>query len=246
MQLLAKIFIRGKISTLTGLAIGGSDDDVMIGGIDNSVIKTSEGVPYIPGSSIKGKIRSLLEKRDGKNICNCGNCNICAIFGTGAGNEEAQVGPTRVYVRDALINEQSKKMMEDKEGIFKELELTYTESKVENTIDRKTSKAKNPRQTERVPASTRFDFEMVFNILEEKDIERFRELIVGLRMLEDDYLGSSGSRGYGRIEFKDIVMDIKTREEYETNNESIELYTGELDSFDFDDLKERLLEKVGF
>ncbi|SDD13213.1 type III-A CRISPR-associated RAMP protein Csm3 [Halanaerobium congolense] len=246
MQLLAKFFIKGKIETLTGLSIGGSNDDVMIGGIDNNVIKTSEGVPFIPGSSLKGKLRSLLEKTEGKNICNCGNCDICAIFGTGAASKDPQVGPTRLFARDALMNDETKEMMENKTGIFKELELTYTEGKWENTIDRKTSKASNPRQTERVPASAKFDFELVFNILEEADYDRLKELIVSLRMLEDDYLGSSGSRGYGRIKFVDLNIGVKTKKEYESDNEIKELFKGQLDEFNFEDLKSEIKEKVGY
>ncbi|MFW6030641.1 MAG: type III-A CRISPR-associated RAMP protein Csm3 [Halanaerobiales bacterium] len=245
MQLLAKFFIKGKIKTLTGLSIGGSNEDVMIGGIDNNVIKTSEGVPFIPGSSLKGKLRSLLEKIEGKNICKCGSCDICAIFGTGAAGKDPEVGPTRLFARDALMDEKTKNMMENKEGIFKELELTYTEGKWENIIDRKTSKAKDPRQSERVPSSAQFDFEMVFNKLEEADYDRLKELIVGLRLLEDDYLGGSGSRGYGRIEFNDLNIGVKTRKEYEKDNEIIKLFEGQLDDFDFEELKSKVKNKVG-
>jgi len=245
MKLLAKFFIKGKIKTLTGLSIGGSNEDVMIGGIDNNVIKTSEGVPFIPGSSLKGKLRSLLEKTEGKNICQCGACDICAIFGTGAAGKDPEVGPTRLFARDALMDKKTKEMMENKTGIFKELELTYTEGKWENTIDRKTSKATNPRQSERVPASALFDFEMVFNILEEKDYDRLRELIVGLRLLEDDYLGGSGSRGYGRIEFNDLSIGMKTRKEYENDNKIIDIFEGQLDEFNFEDLESKVKNKVG-
>ena len=72
MKLMGKLFIDGKIKALTGLHIGGSKTDAAIGDIDNCVIKTSEGVPYIPGSSLKGKLRSLLEKKENKDLCNCG------------------------------------------------------------------------------------------------------------------------------------------------------------------------------
>ena len=103
MRLRGKLFINGKIRTLTGLHIGGSTTDVAIGDIDNSVIKTTEGVPYIPGSSIKGKVRSLLEKVEGKNICTCGECNICIIFGNVANIRSEEVGPTRLIVRDSFL-----------------------------------------------------------------------------------------------------------------------------------------------
>ena len=54
--------ITATIEIVTGLHIGGNNDEIKIGGIDNPVIKnplTNE--PYIPGSSLKGKIRSLIE-----------------------------------------------------------------------------------------------------------------------------------------------------------------------------------------
>jgi len=220
----------------------------VIGGIDNNVIKDSEGVPFIPGSSLKGKMRSLLEKKKGKDrVCNCGNCNICAIFGKGAGNEdeELRVGPTRVYVRDAMLDGETKKDMEEKKGMFAELELTYTESKWENVIDRKISKADHPRQQERVPAGARFDLYLVFNILQNEDIERFGDVIVALRLLEDDYLGGNGSRGYGRIKFDDLSISIKTTEDYESDNKDREVYNGTLDRLSFSQIKQKISELIG-
>ena len=114
---------------------------------------------------------------------------------------------------------------------FKELELIYTESKWENVIDRLTSRADHPRQTERVPRGAEFDFQMVFNLMEEKDIERFYYLISGLNLLEDDYLGGNGSRGYGRIEFTDLQIAVKTIADYQSANEAEILYTGTLKDF---------------
>lgn len=245
MKLRAKLIMEGQIKAVTGLSIGGSEANVAIGGIDNNVIKTSEGVPFIPGSSLKGKLRSLLEKKEGKNVCNCGACYICAIFGTGAGNRQPKVGPTRLYVRDSMLNEDTKRKMEDEEGEFSELELNYTEGKWENNIDRKTAKASNPRQTERVPAGARFDFNMVYNILEIDDLDRFKQVIVGLRMLEDDYLGGNGSRGYGRIKFKNFEFKIKTIKEYEGDNQARTLYEGELSELAFADVKQKLETKLG-
>ncbi|NLK44690.1 MAG: type III-A CRISPR-associated RAMP protein Csm3 [Tissierellia bacterium] len=230
MKLRGKIFIDGKIEALTGLNIGGSMTDIVIGGIDNSVIKTPEGVPYIPGSSLKGKMRALSELREGikenpkKNkkkdtdLCDCGKCDICAIFGVMANHRKDNLGPTRLIVRDAHLNEEIKEQMKNKEGIFSELEFIYTESKWENVIDRKTSQAKHPRQTERVPAGAKFDFNMVFNIFENQDIERFYLLLTAMAMLEDDYIGGSGTRGYGSIKFIDFDVKVKSIEDYKTNN----------------------------
>ena len=246
MRLRGKLFIQGKIKTLTGMSIGGSTTDVVIGGIDDSVIKTSEGVPYIPGSSLKGKLRSLLEKSEEnvKDICDCGkaDCNVCVIFGTGANKRTLEAGPTRLIVRDAHLNNKIKEKMENKEGEFKSLELIYTEGKWENSINRLTSKATNPRQTERVPKGAEFDFQMIFNLMEEEDIERFIYLMQGFLLLEDDYLGGSGSRGYGRIEFGDFKIGLKTLADYESTNEQEILYEGLVK--DFAQEKEKFRQKL--
>ncbi len=232
MRLIGKIFLDGKIEAITGLSIGGSKIDTVIGGIDNGVIKTSGGVPFVPGSSLKGKMRSLLEKYIGLNsnsatgICNCGkaDCVVCTIFGVGADKREEETGPTRLLVRDAFLNDNTKKQMEEKEEIFKDLELAYTEGKWENIIDRKTSKAAHPRQIERVPAGAKFDFNMVFSLFYEEDIDKFSNIIKSMNLLEDDYIGGSGSRGYGRIKFKEVSINLKTVKDYEKNSQGTLLY----------------------
>ena len=61
LRLQGKYIIQGKIKVLTGLHIGGPTTGLNIGGVDNIVIKDAKGKPYIPGSSLKGKMRSLLE-----------------------------------------------------------------------------------------------------------------------------------------------------------------------------------------
>ena len=174
-KLLGKVVIKGIIKAETGLAIGGSTVGMDIGGVDNPVIKDAEGKPYIPGSSLKGKMRNLLEKELGLasndkriwivenrisiHMCNDPNCKVCNIFGrttrdkpyeTVAGGQtkidKENVTPTRLIVRDAFLTEESEKWLK---GLPTDLE--YTEVKFENVIDRITSAA-NPRQTERVPA----------------------------------------------------------------------------------------------
>lgn len=217
MKLRGKIFIDGKIEALTGISIGGSKTDSIIGGIDNSIIKTSEGVPFIPGSSLKGKMRALYELRERGYTCDCSNCEICAIFGLGANKRNNEIGPTRLIVRDALLNEEVKDQMKNKEDIFKELELIYTEGKWENLINNRTSRA-DPRQTERVPAGAKFDFNIVFNIFEDIDVDRFYQLLSAMSMLEDDYIGGSGSRGYGRIKFIDFDLKLKSTKDYKLGN----------------------------
>jgi CRISPR-associated protein Csm3 len=214
MRLLAKIIIRGQIETLTGLHIGSDKNTLDIGGMANAVIKDSQGRPYIPGSSLKGKMRCLLEREagiekgeDSNGIHKMGD--IAKIFGIGA-NDNNDFGPTRFYARDAYLSKESAKMMEDKSYKFRELEFDYTESKMENVIDRFTSRAVHPRTMERVPAGAKFDFEFVYNVFDDENTSTyFNKVKLGMALLQDDYIGGSGSRGYGQIKF--IVKDVEVK-----------------------------------
>ena len=261
MKILKKVFINGKIEILTGLHIGGSSTALDIGGIDSNVIKNANGVPYIPGSSIKGKMRSLLEmkyseytqytglvdngKVDMKAIKEKGlteteedlkkkfNLKIQKLFGSVAKESDFK---TRLIVRDAYIDENILKQMTNKTGNFEKLELDYTEGKWENTIDRLTSTA-NPRQLERVPAEAEFDFSFVLTFYEETDNELVKMLLEGMQLLQDDYLGGSGSRGYGQIVFKNISLSKKTAENYQNHASASEIIKNKtLDEIKIDEL----------
>lgn len=203
--------ITGTISCITGLCIGGTSNALEIGGISQEVIKnpiTKE--PYIPGSSLKGKMRSELEKKYG-NIskdkfgeysqpCGCGkeDCLICKIFGAHK-KPGAASAPTRIIVRDAILTEESKK-------IIAELPIdhgSYLERKVENIVKRNTGTADTPRTIERVPAGLSFDFEIVLRIFEGDDEKELIDYVLeGMKLVELSYLGGSGSRGYGQVKFK--------------------------------------------
>ncbi len=209
--------ITGKIVLKSGLHIGGGDASMKIGGIDNEVIKhpiTNE--PYIPGSSLKGKIRSLLEWRLGLVGINDGKptditknypadikenaLKIVQLFGNGGDikdNEELskKVGVTRVSFNDANLMDKVK-----------------TEVKFENTINRITSKADNPRQTERVPSGAEFEFEITIKVFE-NDKNLVELLKEGMKLLELDSLGGNGSRGYGKIKFENLEEDGKNIQE---------------------------------
>lgn len=204
--------ITGRIVVDTGLHIGADNNKIEIGGMDNPIIKnplTQE--PYIPGSSLKGKMRALLEWRfdkvakNGGKPCGCGkpDCEICRVFGSANSDKEIAKdrGPTRLIVRDAVLSK------EDAENFKKGLPLI--EEKSENSINRITAVA-NPRPIERVVPGTSFDFEIVYRIIDtkdggEKDEEYFKKVVIeGLRLLQDDYLGGGGSRGNGKISFKDL------------------------------------------
>jgi len=202
-QLVKKIKINTSITLITGLHIGGNSENVEIGGIDNPVIKlASKGdVPYIPGSSLKGKMRCLLEQAAGapKVGLDAKVNNLFGITESKANNTSNQ--PSKIIVRDAMLSEDSKKMLLDCDN----LDMPYTENKFENVIDRVKGIAQHPRQTERVPAGAEFNAEFVINVWDDDDEQELLALFEkGIRLLENDYLGGSGSRGYGQIKFGEM------------------------------------------
>lgn len=196
-QLTKKIKINTTITLLTGLHVGGSTDNVEIGGIDNPVIKiaSKDNQPYIPGSSIKGKMRCLLEQMAGSAKVG-GDPIINNLFGSADAKNPL---PSRIIVRDAMLDEKSAEYLKNCEN----LDMPYTESKYENIIDRVKGTAEHPRQTERVPAGAFFNVEFIINIWDNKEKELLDTFSKGINALENDYLGGSGSRGYGQIRFSD-------------------------------------------
>jgi len=228
MQLLDYMTLRGRLRCVTGLRVGGAAETIEIGGLDNPVIKHPiTGLPYVPGSSLKGKMRALLELRldkidprpqlDGRQNRDYGEvhrpggygcegeaCPICRIFGSNAG--EGKIGPGRLIVRDAYL---TKKSEADMQVQLREGE-PITEIKYENTINRITAMA-NPRQMERVPAGVEFEFEIGYRVFDtgdggETDRALFEHVVEGLQLVQADALGSSGSRGYGRVAFEGLTL----------------------------------------
>ena len=202
-QLVKKIKINTSITLITGLHIGGNSENVEIGGIDNPVIKlASKGdVPYIPGSSLKGKMRCLLEQAAGAPKVGLDEKvnNLFGITENKANNTSNQ--PSKIIVRDAMLSDDSKKMLLDCDN----LDMPYTENKFENVIDRVKGIAQHPRQTERVPAGAEFNAEFIINVWDDDDEQELMALFEkGIRLLENDYLGGSGSRGYGQIKFGEM------------------------------------------
>jgi len=202
--------ITGKIEVITGLHIGAGSDTIEIGGMDNPIIKnpfTNE--PYIPGSSLKGKMRSLMEwnlglitNNDGKP-CQCGKCDVCRIFGSSA--DTSKLGPGRLIMRDAFLSEESKERFQDGNAL---------EEKSENTINRITAKAM-PRPLERVTPGILFNFDFSFKVFDmDKDGNYLDKIVLkAMKLLELDYLGGGGSRGNGKIKF----LDLKDEEGKEIN-----------------------------
>lgn len=219
MQLKSIRTLKGRIYLRTGLHIGAGKETVEIGGLDQPIVKDPlSGAPYIPGSSLKGKMRSLLEVGvvmgtrpetrefivDKKTPCGCGkkDCPICVLFGAhnDPGKCEQDLGPTRLLVRDAML------CTEDMER-FKRGELPM-EIKYENTINRVTGTADNPRPLERVPAGVSFEMNIALKVF---DVDKADDLVAwlfkGLKLVELDALGGGSSRGNGQVVFEDLTLD---------------------------------------
>jgi CRISPR-associated protein Csm3 len=206
MKLYRKLIVRGKLTILTGLHIGDSKESVDIGGVDSPVVRRKDNnQPYIPGSSIKGKMRSLLDVAHGQSdTTRQPEHPIGAFFGALPARDANNGVPSRLIVRDAYMSEESVAFFRDSEFT----DMPFTEVKFENTIDRIRGVAQHPRQFERIPAGSKFDVEFVINVFGESvedassQEQEFMKLFwMGIRLLEDDYLGGSGSRGYGQVKF---------------------------------------------
>lgn len=224
---LEKIYrIDATLEAVTGIHIGSSNSEMHIGGIDSPVIKhphTDE--PYLPGSSLKGKIRSLLEWRFGLVAANEGKpvsasylskveqgteqfdgaWAIARLFGvSGDANESLarDLGPTRVSFWDANLCSEWRQLRRNN------IEL-LTEEKMENSINRISGVADNPRSIERVPAGSPFKLTITLKKLSVDNELLLTLLLQGLKLLELDGIGGSGSRGYGKVALKDIRLDGK-------------------------------------
>lgn len=217
-KLKKKIIYQGKIKALTGLHIGGTNSAMGIGGPDSFVVRnplTKE--PYIPGSSIKGKMRSLLEIMDGTIGGAIGTevqhgpsenpeARSVKLHGTAKKNHQR---PSRLQVRDAHMN-----LTKGNKKVFEDTDLLYTETKTEVVIDRITSVAM-PRTIERVPAGVEFELNMVLNVFDKDDEDELKSALdLSIKLLEDDYLGGSGSRGYGQVEIVIEKIEERTVDSY--------------------------------
>ena len=221
-QLTSITTIEATLELVTGLRIGAGDSEMHIGGVDNTVIKHPHTqAPYIPGSSLKGKMRSLLEWRSGavkegpldKQALNDANekmkpevKRILQLFGIGGGDLKddqdlaRELGPTRVSFWDCNLNADWEKQIRDDN-------LSLTEVKSENSINRISGVALNPRQTERVPAGALFDFRLSIKQLAGDGEELLDTVLQGLKLLELDSVGGSGSRGYGKVKFVGLKIN---------------------------------------
>ncbi len=242
LKLEKKVFIRGSITAKTGMHIGGSSIGLSIGGADKVVVRDPvTRLPYLPGSSLKGKIRSLLEKSLGKvnisknrrggyegKLCDNPEEPIVQLFGFPAEADKmtyAESAPTRITVRDCHLR--NKEDLESAENT----DMYCTEIKTEVSIDRLTSAA-NPRNFERVPAGAVFDFELVLDLYNVDDavvvdgVKRsdcFIDLLQqGMALVEEDYIGGQGSRGYGQVRFTVEHVLERTAEDYRSGGTPVE------------------------
>lgn len=248
-----KFRLTSTILVETGLHIGGGGERLDIGGLDHPVIRDPlTQYPYLPGSSIKGKLRSILERwlnkplnrqaRTGglsiyRHECNdvgrwnveiaegqhreyegASDCELCRIFGsTGVDflaqsngefrKDKGRNAPARLIVRDCHLRN-AERLEKLKTGLY------MTEWKFENGLDRVTAAA-NPRQVERIPKGAEFEFGIVYTADNEVQIvQDFQHLEIAIAILEDDALGGHGSRGYGKIKFKDFQIFYRGKTEY--------------------------------
>src|SRR4030081_3412959 len=219
LKLIGKLLLEGELHCETGLHVGAGKGSLEIGSSDNPVIKDAFGRPYIPGSSLRGRLRSLLEQSSGMTVpaelvylskrrgqevrihqSDRPDDEICILFGRNSGRmdrvvgdvlDSSQASPARLAAYDAPLDPDSitPHMREN-------LDDELTEVKSENAVDRITSQA-NPRTLERVPAGAKFKLRVILDILCEEDKVLFSRIIEGLRLMEDDSLGGGGSRGNG-------------------------------------------------
>jgi len=248
LKLIGKLILEGELTCETGLHIGAGKGSLEIGGADNPVVKDSHGRPYVPGSTLRGRVRSLLEqatgaavpselvyisKRKGQEVrihqSDRPDDEICLLFGRSPGRMEKVGGgdieggiatPARLSVFDApLVPESITPQMRET------LDDELTEVKSENAIDRITSQS-NPRTLERVPAGARFRIRMVLDVLCSEDTALPAVLAQGLRLLEDDTLGGGGSRGSGRVSFSGLSLKWRGRDYYAAGAPERELASG--------------------
>ncbi len=271
--LLGKLTLNSQLLVQTGLHIGRGGENLDIGGLDKPVIRDPlTTYPYLPGSSIKGKLRSILERLLNKRLNRAGGsgtlryesddlangfteveenifipyegaktCQISRLFGSTGGSKfwmsvetareeglwennsttriieglncvrinRGRSSTARLIIRDShLLPDSAEKLKKVDTGLF------MTEWKFENGIDRVTAAA-NPRQLERVPAGSKFQFELVYTVEDAvQAIEDLQNIAIALAILEDDALGGHGSRGYGKVRFQNFNLSYRSLEQY--------------------------------
>lgn len=199
--MLKKIEITGEIEVVTGMHIGGSSAFAAIGAVDSPIIRdVTLNLPMIPGSSLKGKIRTLLAKEYNLTVASIPDNDderITRLFGCA---KKGAVKKSRVIFSDMILANNDKL---SNKGIQNGIEI-----KSENTINRATAVA-NPRQIERAVRGSVFNMDLIYEVEDDKQlIEDMKTLGEGFRLLQYDYLGGNGSRGYGKVKFNDLLAEV--------------------------------------
>jgi CRISPR-associated protein Csm3 len=223
-KLVKKLFVSGHVTALSGLHIGGADAGFGIGGTDQIVVRDAFGRPYLPGSTLKGRMRSLLEQSLGKIRFSggqalpwAGNDELGRLFGRGSDDNERGGTAARLLVRDGAL-ENWKELLDSRHT-----ELPFTEVKTEIAVDRISARA-TARHIERVPAGARFSMRLVLSIHEGDDeAAMLRLLCEALTLVQDDALGGHGSRGYGEISISIDRIEVRDRAAY-TGGGSLQPY----------------------
>lgn len=197
----SKLLLCGEIEVVTGLHIGGSEGFSAIGAIDSPVVRDSvTRLPMIPGSSLKGKIRTLIARDLNKSAFDNhenDHIKIRRLFGS---SKDEKLKRSRLIFSDCIMTP------ENRQEIINAGAMSVTEAKFENTINRATGVA-NPRQIERVVRGAKFPFELIYEVIEPTEIaEDFETLSQGLKLLQYDYIGGHGSRGYGKVKFNNLEL----------------------------------------
>jgi CRISPR-associated protein Csm3 len=196
----AKIQITGDIEVKTGMHIGGSSVFAAIGAVDSPVIKdVRTNLPMIPGSSLKGKMRTLLAKEYNTKLGKPDDDAPCLLRLFGCAKKD-HVKPSRVQISDMLLKNESELREQGLQSL--------TEIKFENNINRATARA-TPRQIERVIRGSVFGLDIIYEVEEAAEIlEDMKLLAEGMKLLQFDYLGGSGSRGYGKVAFTNVQAKV--------------------------------------
>ncbi len=226
MKLKGIIKIKGKIRAVSGISIGGSSSALELNVYENDIIKTSQAVPYISGSSLKGKMRDILAKIVGsldETEDLTLNHNISELFGSPENiKEHGNILETQLQIQDAfaetVIEKRGNETIKRFAGsVFENIKTEYPfiEMKTENTTDRYTKKSM-PRKLVRTLPEEIFPFEMKYKIFNEtKKTEHLKHIKAALKMLEDEFIGGNGSRGYGQIKFENVKATEYLIENYE-------------------------------
>lgn len=219
-----RIIISGTLEALTPLHIGSGKPEVEIGGVEMPVLTDPKDQPYIPGSSLKGRVRAETEsiaRKKGLEVCKppqvdnmCGStkdsidklCVCCRIFGT-AGRRISFA--SKVKFRDAYPLDRVKALLE-RTGI---------------AIDRETGTVARGAlyNIQAVPAGTKFGLEIVGENLSDDELKLLKS---ALKSVEDSALGGSSTRGFGKIKIN--IESVKERTaKYYLGEEDERMITGD-------------------